>query len=84
MATATKKEAKGTKREKLFRSKVEEGKSYPLDQAVQILKDCATAKFKESIDISVNLPAAPNQPASIVRMVSDVALRNSPNTLDYY
>jgi len=37
-----------------------------------------------TIDISVNLPAAPNQPASIVRMVSDVALRNSPNTLDYY
>ncbi|MEA2205060.1 MAG: hypothetical protein QOE77_1836 [Blastocatellia bacterium] len=37
-----------------------------------------------TIDISVNLPAAPNQPASIVRMVSDVALRNSPNTLEYY
>jgi prepilin-type N-terminal cleavage/methylation domain-containing protein len=37
-----------------------------------------------TIDISVNLPAAPNQPAGIVRMVSDVALRNSPNTLDYY
>ena len=32
-----------------------EGKTYPLDQAVQIVKDCATAKFKESIDISVNL-----------------------------
>jgi len=37
-----------------------------------------------TIDISVNLPAAPNQPAGLVRMVSDVALRNSPNTLDYY
>ena len=58
MATAekaAKKEAKGTKREKLFRSKIEEGKTYPLDQAVQILKECATAKFKESVDISVNL-----------------------------
>lgn len=37
-----------------------------------------------TIDISVNLPAGTNQPASIVRMVSDVALRNSPSTLDYY
>src|ERR1041385_4579797 len=55
MATATKKDVKGTKREKLFASKIEEGKTYPLDQAVQILKDCATAKFKESVDISVNL-----------------------------
>src|ERR1041384_7046911 len=55
MATPTKKDVKGTKREKLFASKVEQGKTYPLDQAVQILKECATAKFKESIDISVNL-----------------------------
>src|ERR1700758_4858662 len=55
MATATKKEAKGTKREQLFKAKVQEGKTYPLDQAVQILKECATAKFKESVDISVNL-----------------------------
>jgi large subunit ribosomal protein L1 len=53
MATVTKK--KGSKREQLFQSKVEEGKTYPLEQAVQILKDCATAKFKESVDISVNL-----------------------------
>ncbi len=53
MATAKKKE--GTKREQLFAGKIEEGKTYPLDQAVQILKDCATAKFKESVDISVNL-----------------------------
>jgi len=37
-----------------------------------------------TIDISVNLPAGTNQPASVVRMVSDVALRNSPSTLDYY
>src|ERR1044071_5617067 len=56
MATAAqKKEPKRTKREKLFVSKVAEGKTYPLDEAVQILKECATAKFKESVDISVNL-----------------------------
>ena len=47
--------SKGTKREKLFKEKVQEGRTYPLDQAVQILKECSTAKFKESVDISVNL-----------------------------
>ena len=33
------------------------------------------------IDVQVNLPAAPEQPASTVRLLSDVALRNATNTL---
>src|ERR1700741_3307065 len=44
-----------TKRAKLFAEKVPEGKSFPLEQALDILKTCATAKFKESVDLSVNL-----------------------------
>ena len=44
-----------TKRQKTFASKVQEGKTYPLDAALDILKSCSTAKFKESVDISVNL-----------------------------
>jgi large subunit ribosomal protein L1 len=47
--------AKISKREKLFVSKVEQGKLYPLNQAVALLKECATAKFTESVDLSVNL-----------------------------
>lgn len=47
--------AKISKREKLFVSKVEQGKLYPLSQAVALLKECATAKFTESVDLSVNL-----------------------------
>ena len=43
------------KRQKPFADKVTAGKHYPLDQAIQILKDCATAKFKESVDIAINL-----------------------------
>jgi prepilin-type N-terminal cleavage/methylation domain-containing protein len=36
------------------------------------------------IDIRVDLPAGPEQPAGIVRLVSDVALRNAPTTLDQF
>jgi large subunit ribosomal protein L1 len=44
-----------TKRQKLFADKVQPGKSYTLEQALDIVKVCATAKFKESVDMSINL-----------------------------
>ncbi len=47
--------AKITKRQKALAEKLEQGKVYDLDQAIQLIKDCATAKFKESVDVSVNL-----------------------------
>jgi len=51
MATAV----KLTKRQKAFVGKLEEGKTYALEQALDIVKTCATAKFKESVDLSINL-----------------------------
>lgn len=44
-----------SKRQKAMASKVQEGKLYPLDQALDLIKDVATAKFKESVDMAVNL-----------------------------
>ena len=44
-----------TKRQKLFADKVQPGKTYSLEQALDIVKTCATAKFKESVDLSINL-----------------------------
>ena len=44
-----------TKRAKLFASKVTQGKAYTLDQALDLVKTCSTAKFKESVDLSINL-----------------------------
>lgn len=43
------------KRQKAFADKIQAGKSYPVDQAITLIKTCATAKFKESIDLSINL-----------------------------
>ncbi|MBI2383453.1 MAG: 50S ribosomal protein L1 [Gammaproteobacteria bacterium] len=44
-----------SKRQKAYAGKIEAGKHYALDAAVQILKECATAKFKESVDLAINL-----------------------------
>ena len=43
----------------------------------------ATAE-RVRIDIQVNLPAGPQQPAGLVRLTSDVALRNAPTTLEQF
>jgi large subunit ribosomal protein L1 len=47
--------AKLSKRMRLIRSKVDSRKEYAFSDAVALLKELATAKFAESIDVSVNL-----------------------------
>ena len=44
-----------TKREKAWKAKLTPGKQYPLDEALSLVKEFATAKFPESIDAAVNL-----------------------------
>ena len=43
------------KRLKTQLAKVDRSKNYPLDDALKILKDTASAKFDESVDVSINL-----------------------------
>ncbi len=43
------------KRVKAWKSKLVPGKQYPLDEALSLVKEFATAKFPESIDAAVNL-----------------------------
>jgi large subunit ribosomal protein L1 len=47
--------AKLSKRVKAFRARVDANKSYPLGEAIAILKDTATVKFNESVELAVNL-----------------------------
>ena len=42
--------AKLTKRQKATAGKVESTKLYPIEAALALVKECATAKFDESID----------------------------------
>jgi large subunit ribosomal protein L1 len=44
-----------SKRVKTWGEKIKPGKTYPVEQAVDFIKEFATAKFKESVDVSINL-----------------------------
>jgi large subunit ribosomal protein L1 len=44
-----------TKKQKNIAKKVEIGKRYSIEDALALIKECAIAKFDESIDVSVNL-----------------------------
>src|SRR5271155_4706717 len=43
------------KRTKGWKEKLPPGKSYAIDDALKLVKEFATAKFNESVDVSVNL-----------------------------
>lgn len=47
--------AKVSKRLKAIRSKIDSNKGYALPEALALVKDTATAKFDESIDVAINL-----------------------------
>jgi large subunit ribosomal protein L1 len=59
--------AKLTKRAKVFAEKVDSRKSYSIDDALTLVKDVASAKFKESIDVSINLGIDPRKSDQVVR-----------------
>ena len=44
-----------SKRVKSITSRVSRAKQYALAEAIQLLKDVSTVKFKESVDVSINL-----------------------------
>ena len=44
-----------TKNQKANSSKVEVGSKYSISDALGLIKECATAKFDESVDVSINL-----------------------------
>jgi len=47
--------ARISKRSKAVQAKVDRNKAYPVKDALALAKECATAKFDESIDVAVNL-----------------------------
>jgi large subunit ribosomal protein L1 len=56
-----------TKRRKVAREKVDSTKSYVIDEALALVKELATAKFPDSIDVSVNLGVDPRKSDQVVR-----------------
>ena len=43
------------KKTKAWKAKLVPGKAYPIDEALGLVKEFATAKFNESVDVAVNL-----------------------------
>lgn len=62
--------AKLSKRAKAIREKVEAGKFYAVEEAVTLLTDLSKVKFKESIDVAVNLGVDPRKSDQNVRGAS--------------
>jgi large subunit ribosomal protein L1 len=56
-----------TKKQKQLVGKVDSTKLYSLDEALGIVKDCAVAKFDESVDVSVQLGIDPKKSDQVVR-----------------
>lgn len=59
--------AKLTKKQKAFEGKVDSNKLYPLTEAIAIIKECANAKFDESIDVAIQLGVDAKKSDQVVR-----------------
>ena len=58
---------KSSKRQKLITDKVEEAKTYPLKEAVEVCQSMPKVKFNETVDISINLGVDPKKSDQNVR-----------------
>lgn len=56
-----------SKRNKVIRDKVTPGKLYSIQEAIKLIKACATAKFSEGVDVAVNLGVDPRKSDQVVR-----------------
>ncbi|MEX1033521.1 MAG: 50S ribosomal protein L1 [Cellvibrionaceae bacterium] len=59
--------AKLSKRQKLFKEKVDGSKLYAIDEAVTLLKELANAKFSETVEAAINLGVDPRKSDQGVR-----------------
>ena len=59
--------AKLSKRAKIIREKVDATKAYSIEEAVALLSELSTVKFKESVDVAINLGVDPRKSDQVVR-----------------
>ncbi len=59
--------AKQSKRVQALKAKVDRNKLYVVDEALALVKEAATAKFDESVDVAVNLGVDPRKSDQVVR-----------------
>lgn len=59
--------AKSSKRARMIAEKIEQGRLYEAEEAFSLLKELSTVKFRENIDVSVNLGVDPRKSDQVVR-----------------
>ncbi len=59
--------AKLTKKRKLIDQKIDSAKAYSVEEAVALLNEFASPRFKESIDVAINLGVEPRKSDQVVR-----------------
>ena len=59
--------SKLSKRQQAIAAKVEAGKQYSFEDAASLLAELSTIKFKESVDIAINLGVDPRKSDQVVR-----------------
>jgi large subunit ribosomal protein L1 len=59
--------ARLTKRRKLVHDKLKAAMAYPVDDALALMKEFASAKFAESVDVAINLGVDPRKSDQVVR-----------------
>jgi large subunit ribosomal protein L1 len=59
--------AKLSKRTQALRAKADPQKLYPINDAISLVKECASAKFDESIDVSIQLGVDAKKSDQVVR-----------------
>ena len=60
------------KRLEAARAKIDRAKAYPVTEAVALMKDTASAKFDETIEVSINLGVDPRHADQMVRGTVDL------------
>jgi large subunit ribosomal protein L1 len=64
--------ARQAKRLRDLRSRIDPEKVYPLDQAIALIKEGATARFDETIEVALNLGVDPRHADQMVRGTADL------------
>ena len=59
--------ARLSKRRKAAREKVDTATAYEVDEALNLVKEFASSKFPESVDVSLNLGVDPRKSDQVVR-----------------
>ncbi|MCP5149399.1 MAG: 50S ribosomal protein L1 [Chromatiales bacterium] len=56
-----------SKRLRSLREKIDAARLYTIDEALGLVRECASAKFRESVDVSINLGVDPRKSDQVVR-----------------